>query len=190
MKVSYDKSALRADLRDDLRALGGSSRLGQLRARWCTMYRVIQAHRISRYLYQFHSPWATFRCNRLLGWMHSRPCCYLSPLARLGRRIRFPHPVGVVIGAGVEVGDDVTIFQHVTLGSHGEGGADEARGHPTIGHGTIIYAGAVVIGNIRIGDNCIIGANAVVNRDIPDNSVAVGVPAKVIKQRDADAAPG
>ena len=89
-----------------------------------------------------------------------------------------PHPVGIVIGEGVVIGKNVVIFQNVTLGRANT----YVNAYPSVGDNTIIYAGAVVLGDIKIGMNCIIGANAVVTKNIPDNSIAVGAPAKVISK--------
>jgi serine O-acetyltransferase len=104
---------------------------------------------------------------------------YISPSAIIGSRLRLPHPTGIVIGSGVEIGCDVTIYQSVTLGGRRSG--DHARAkYPKIGDNSIIYSGAAVLGDITIGKNCVIGANAVVLCDLPDNAIAVGVPARII----------
>lgn len=97
--------------------------------------------------------------------------------AEIGKRIRFPHPFCIVIGNGVIVEDDVTIFQQVTFGSHGRS-ADSMR-YPRINSGATVYAGAKIIGGVSIGKGAIIGANSVVLQDIPENATAIGVPAKV-----------
>ncbi|MGI2216186.1 serine O-acetyltransferase [Shewanella baltica] len=105
--------------------------------------------------------------------------CYLSGKAIVGQNIKFPHPVGIVIGDGVSISDDVTIYQNVTLGAArvGEG----VKGlYPKVGKDVVIFAGAKVIGNITIGDGAVIGANSVVTKDIPANVSAVGIPAKVV----------
>ena len=96
-----------------------------------------------------------------------------------GRGLRLKHPVGIVIGSGVSIGEHVTIFQNVTLGGRrmGDGGGEK---YPSIGDGTVIFAGAVVLGDVRIGKNCTIGANAVVLQDVPEGATAVGVPARVL----------
>lgn len=86
------------------------------------------------------------------------------------------HPTGVVIGEGVEIGDNVTIFQNVTIGRSDT----NIDGYPNIGDNCIIYAGAVILGKVRVGNNCVIGANTVVTKDVPDNSVAIGAPAKIL----------
>lgn len=88
------------------------------------------------------------------------------------------HPSSIVIGDGVRLGNNVTIFQNVTIGRSDTYVAN----YPKIGDNVIIYAGAVIVGDVEIGANCIIGANSVVTKSIPDNSIAVGAPAKIISR--------
>ena len=101
----------------------------------------------------------------------------IHPGATIGRRFFIDHGMGVVIGETAEVGDDVTLYQGVTLG-----GTTLNRGkrHPTIGNGVVVGGGAKILGNIRIGDNCRIGAGSVVLRDVPPDSTVVGVPGHII----------
>lgn len=106
---------------------------------------------------------------------------FVSYRANIGDNLRLPHPVSIVIGDGVNIGSNVTIYQSVTLGGKVIGDW-EKNNYPTIGDGTVIFAGAVVIGKVKIGSNCVIGANSVVMSDLPDNSVAVGAPARIVTQ--------
>jgi serine O-acetyltransferase len=87
------------------------------------------------------------------------------------------HGMGVVVGETSVVGDDVTIYQNVTLGGTGK---EKGKRHPTVGNGVSIGAGAKLLGNISIGQNCRIGAGSVVLRDVPDNSTVVGVPGHIV----------
>jgi len=105
----------------------------------------------------------------------------IHPGAQIGRRLFIDHGMGVVIGETAIVGDDVTIFHGVTLGGTGK---EKGKRHPTIGNNVFIGAGAKILGNVYIGDNCKIGSNAVVLRDIPANCTAVGIPAKIVRQRE------
>jgi serine O-acetyltransferase len=109
----------------------------------------------------------------------------ISHKARLGPGIVIVHGFGVVIGSDVEIAGDCCIFHGVTLGDRGSEwvNSDRTDGHPRIGREVMFGAGAKVLGPITIGDNCVIGANAVVLIDIPSNSVAAGVPAKVVGVR-------
>jgi serine O-acetyltransferase len=103
----------------------------------------------------------------------------IHPAARIGRRVFIDHGIGIVIGETAVVGDDVTIYQGVTLG-----GVNLAKGkrHPTIENGVVIGSGAKILGNITIGENAKIGANSVVIKNVPADSTAVGIPARVIKK--------
>lgn len=107
--------------------------------------------------------------------------CHVSERSRIGQNLKLPHPTGIVIGDDVVIGDNVTIYQQVTLGSHGRAGLE--RSYPIVEDNVTIYAGAKIIGHITIGRNAVIGANAVVTKDVPPNAVAVGVPAKFIEKR-------
>lgn len=104
---------------------------------------------------------------------------HISARAQVSPRAKFPHPTAIVIGDGVVIEDDVRIFQCVTVGAVRVGEGQAGR-YPRIGRGTTVFAGAVIAGGIRIGENCTIGANSVVLTDIPDNSTCVGVPARII----------
>lgn len=96
--------------------------------------------------------------------------CYISRKSKIGKNISFRHPIGVVIGEGVEISDNVVIYQNVTIGAAKSG--DAAKGlYPKIGKNTTIFSGAVIVGNIKVGDGCIIGANTVLSKDLPDNSI-------------------
>ncbi|HVO63056.1 MAG TPA: serine O-acetyltransferase [Terriglobales bacterium] len=101
----------------------------------------------------------------------------IHPGAEIGRRFFIDHGMGVVIGETAVVGDNVTLYQGVTLGGTGK---EHGKRHPTIGDNVVIGTGARVLGNIRVGENCRIGANSVVLRSVPDNSTVVGVPGHIV----------
>src|SRR5690349_4131249 len=101
----------------------------------------------------------------------------IHPAAKIGRRFFIDHGCGVVIGETSIVGDDVTLYQGVTLGGTGK---EQGQRHPTIRNRAIVGAGAKILGNIVIGQNCRIGAGSVVLSDIPDNSTVVGVPGRIV----------
>src|SRR5580700_3156335 len=101
----------------------------------------------------------------------------VHPGAQIGQRLFIDHGIGVVIGETSIVGDDVTLYQGVTLGGTGK---EKGKRHPTIGNGVVIGSGAKVLGNITVGDNCRVGAGSVVLRSIPDNSTIVGVPGHIV----------
>jgi serine O-acetyltransferase len=101
----------------------------------------------------------------------------IHPAAHVGRRLFIDHGMGVVIGETTVLGDEVTIYQDVTLGGTGK---EEGKRHPTIGNRVVIGAGSRVLGNIEIGHNSRIGAGSVVLRSVPDDSTVVGVPGHII----------
>lgn len=103
----------------------------------------------------------------------------IHPGAKIGRRLVIDHGTGIVIGETAEIGDDVLIYQGVTLGGTGK---DVGKRHPTIGNNVMISAGAKVLGPFKIGDNSRVAAGAVVLEEVPPNSTVVGVPARVVRQ--------
>ena len=106
----------------------------------------------------------------------------IHPGARIGRRFFIDHGMGVVIGETTEIGDDVLLYQDVTLGGTGN---EHGKRHPTIGNHVVIGTGAKVLGNIRIGHHVKIGAGSVVVHSVPDHSTVVGVPGRVVRMRGA-----
>lgn len=101
----------------------------------------------------------------------------VHPGARIGRRLFIDHGMGVVIGETTIIGDDVTMYQGVTLGGTGK---EHGKRHPTIGDNVVIGGGAKILGNVTVGKNCRIGAGSVVLRNVPDNSTVVGVPGHIV----------
>jgi serine O-acetyltransferase len=101
----------------------------------------------------------------------------IHPGAIIGRNFFIDHGF-VVIGESAEIGDDVTIYQHVTLGGTNPSNGIPGKRHPTIGNGVIIGSGAQVLGPITVGDRARIGANAVVTRDVPEGATMIGIPAR------------
>ncbi|RLL40784.1 serine O-acetyltransferase [Oceanobacillus piezotolerans] len=103
----------------------------------------------------------------------------IHPGAKIGRRFFIDHGMGVVIGETCEIGDNVTIFQGVTLGGTGK---EKGKRHPTIKDNALISTGAKVLGSITIGENSKVGGGAVVVKDVPDNCTVVGVPGRIVIQ--------
>ncbi|MFC4620221.1 serine O-acetyltransferase [Camelliibacillus cellulosilyticus] len=103
----------------------------------------------------------------------------IHPGAKIGRRFFIDHGMGVVIGETCEIGDDVTIYQGVTLGGTGK---EKGKRHPTIGNNVLIASGAKVLGSITIGDCAKIGAGSVVLNDVPSGSTVVGIPGKIVRR--------
>jgi len=137
--------------------------------------KAIRMHRRANWFFRhnmkFIARWISQRAARKTG-------VEIHPAAKIGRRFFIDHGTGVVIGETTEIGDDVTIYQGVTLGGTGK---DVGKRHPTIGNNVMIGAGAKVLGPFKIGDNAKIAAGAVVLEEIPADTTAVGVPARVVK---------
>jgi len=133
-------------------------------------------HKIANFLLKLKIPIiprALSQLARIITGIEIHPC------ARIGRGLFIDHGMGVVIGETSIIGDNVTLYQGVTLGGTGK---VKGKRHPTIGNNVVIGTGAKVLGDISIGDNSYIGANAVVIKDIPPNSTVVGVPGRITKQ--------
>lgn len=107
--------------------------------------------------------------------------CHIAPSARFGGGLYMPHPTGIVVGDGVIVGSDATIYQQVTLGRH----HPDIAGAPRLGDHCRLGAGAKILGPISLGDHVTIGANAVVLADIPSGNTAVGIPARIVERAGA-----
>lgn len=105
----------------------------------------------------------------------------IHPGAMIGSGMFIDHGMGVVVGETTEIGDNVTLFQGVTLGGTGK---QRGKRHPTIGSHVVVGAGAKVLGPINIGDYVKIGANAVVLQDVPDHSTVVGIPGRIVRIKD------
>ncbi|WP_339149925.1 MULTISPECIES: serine O-acetyltransferase [unclassified Sutcliffiella] len=103
----------------------------------------------------------------------------IHPGAKIGRRFFIDHGMGVVIGETCEIGNNVTVFQGVTLGGTGK---EKGKRHPTIQDHALIATGAKVLGSITIGENSKVGAGSVVLKDVPANSTVVGIPGKIVIQ--------
>lgn len=131
-------------------------------------------HRAAHRLYQ----WKLFFLAR---WISQTVRLFtgieIHPGAKIGHGVMIDHGMGVVIGETAEVGDGCTIYQNVTLGGTGK---DTGKRHPTIGKNVMIGSGAKVLGPFTVGDNSKIAANAVVLREVPENSTCVGVPARIV----------
>jgi serine O-acetyltransferase len=101
----------------------------------------------------------------------------IHPGAKIGKGLFIDHGMGVVIGETAEIGDNVTLYQGVTLGGTGK---EKGKRHPTLGNNIVVGSGAKVLGPLKIGDNSKIGAGAVVLKDVPPNSTVVGIPGKAV----------
>ncbi len=142
-------------------------------------FRLLLNYRLGKY---FNS--SRWKLYRFLSYRYhysqiTKRNCLISYNAIIGKGVRFPHPLGIVIGDGVIIKDNVTIWQQVTLGSHGKMG--QPSNYHVIGNNIKLFAGAKYFGTSKIGDNSIVGANAVVLKDIPECTVAVGIPTHILQ---------
>jgi serine O-acetyltransferase len=134
------------------------------------------AWRIAHFFYKGHLYFLARFISQLSRWATG---IEIHPGAKIGRRFFIDHGMGVVIGETAIIGDDVLLYQGVTLGGTG---LSKGKRHPTIGNNVVIGTGAKVLGDITVGDNSYVGANAVVIKDVPPNSTVVGVPGRITKQ--------
>lgn len=139
-------------------------------------FKVMIHYRIAHKLYQkkhyFLARWVSQKAVRKTG-------IEIHPGAQIGKGFFIDHGNGVIIGETTIIGDNVTLYQGVTLGGTGK---EQGKRHPTLGNNIMIGAGAKVLGNCIIGDNCKIGAGSVVLSDVPSGSTVVGVPGRVVKR--------
>lgn len=138
-------------------------------------FHAILSHRIAHRLRLWRVPVIPRLIATLARWITG---IEIHPAARIGNGFFIDHGMGVVIGETSEIGDDVTLFQGVTLGGTGK---ERGKRHPTLGNHVVVGAGAKVLGAITIGDHVKIGANSVVLRSVPPHATVVGIPGKIIK---------
>ena len=136
----------------------------------------IMYHRLAHFLYK--------RNMRLLArmvsqWSRHFTGIEIHPGATIGRRLVIDHGMGTVIGETAEIGDDCLLYQGVTLGGTGK---DKGKRHPTLGNNVMVGSGAKVLGPFTVGDNARIAANAVVLQEVPADSTAVGIPARIVRK--------
>ena len=140
----------------------------------------IWSYRLAHALWTRRFRFAARALSQLTRWVTG---VEIHPGAVIGRRFFIDHGMGVVIGETAEVGDDVMLYHGVTLGGQTH---DGGKRHPTLGNGVAVGAGAKILGPIIIGAGSVVGANAVVTRDAPEDSILVGVPAKARSRRAGD----
>jgi serine O-acetyltransferase len=138
-------------------------------------FHAILLHRLAHKLYRMNVPLVPRMISQFTRFTTG---IEIHPGAKVGRRFFIDHGMGVVIGETAEIGDDVLLYQGVTLGGTGK---ERGKRHPTIGNHVVIGTGAKVLGNIRIGDSVKIGAGSVVVHPVPDHSTVVGIPGRVVR---------
>lgn len=139
-------------------------------------FHAIVGHRIAHFLWKARLLLLARVISQYARWATG---IEIHPGATIGKSFFIDHGMGVVIGETAVIGNDVLLYQGVTLGGTG---IMKGKRHPTIGNNVVIGAGAKVLGNITVGDNSYIGSNAVIIKDVPPNSTVVGIPGRVTKQ--------
>ena len=137
--------------------------------------KAVRSHRLAHWCYRHN---LKFLARAISQRSRRRTGIEIHPGATIGRRLVIDHVMGIVIGETAEIGDDCLIYHGVTLGGTGK---DVGKRHPTIGNNVLIGTGAKVLGPIKVGDNSRIAANSVVLKEIPEDSTAVGIPARVVR---------
>ena len=137
--------------------------------------KAVWAHRLSHWLWTHGFKWLGRFVSGIARWL---TLIEIHPGATIGRRLFIDHGIGVVIGETAEIGDDVTLYQGVTLG-----GTSWSKGkrHPTLGNNVVVGAGAKVLGPFTVGAGARVGSNAVVVREVPPGATVVGIPARVLE---------
>ncbi len=140
-------------------------------------FHAILIHRVAHRLYKAGIPILPRFISQIARFLTG---IEIHPGATIGRRFFIDHGMGVVIGETTEIGDDVLIYQNVTLGGTGN---ERGKRHPTLGNNVVVGTGAKVLGGIHIGNNVKIGAGSVVVHPVPDHSTVVGIPGRVVRFR-------
>lgn len=138
-------------------------------------FHAILAYRFAHWLHSHRVPFFPRFISQLAKFLTG---VEIHPAAKIGNGFFIDHGMGVVIGETTEIGDNVTLYQGVTLGGTGK---EHKKRHPTLGNNVVVGAGAKILGGMTIGDNVKIGANAVVLTPVPANSTVVGVPGRIVK---------
>lgn len=135
-------------------------------------------HKLSHFLYQRNRIFIARFISQFARFLTG---IEIHPGAKIGKRLFIDHGMGVVIGETSEIGDDVLLYQAVTLGGTGN---ECGKRHPTVGNNVVIGNGAAILGNITLGDNVKVGAGSVVVHSMPANSTVVGIPGRIVKLND------
>jgi len=140
-------------------------------------FHAVLAHRLAHKLYRWRVPLVPRLISQISRFLTG---IEIHPGATIGRRFFIDHGMGVVIGETTEIGDDVLLYQGVTLGGTGN---ETGKRHPTLGNNVVVGTGAKVLGNIRIGNHVRVGAGSVVVHPVPDYSTVVGIPGRIVRMR-------
>ena len=147
------------------------------------LYPSFQVMRYYRRAHRHYLKGHYFRARYISQKARKKTGIEIHPGATIGKRLFIDHGAGVIIGETCEIGDDVTLYQGVTLGGTGK---EQGKRHPTIGNNVMISTGAKVLGSFKIGDNSKIGAGSVVLEEVPPGSTVIGVPGRIVRRLVSD----
>ncbi len=177
--VADTLSAVRREIEDDIAAVRERDPAARSNLEILLLYSGVHAILAYRVAHKLYLSEHYFAARAISQWARHKTGIEIHPGATIGRRLFIDHGMGVVIGETTEIGDNCTLYQGVTLGGTGK---DVGKRHPTLGNNVLVGAGAKVLGPFTIADNSKIAANAVVLKEVPENSTAVGIPARVVRR--------
>ena len=178
-KVTDTISAIREEIATDIAAVRQRDPAARSDLEILLLYSGVHAILAYRVAHKLYLSKHYFAARAVSQWARHKTGIEIHPGATIGKGLFIDHGMGVVIGETTEIGDNCTLYQGVTLGGTGK---DVGKRHPTLGNNVLVGAGAKVLGPFKIEDNSKIAANAVVLKEVPENSTAVGIPARVVRR--------
>ncbi|MBQ7910636.1 MAG: serine O-acetyltransferase [Clostridia bacterium] len=178
-KVTDTLSAIRNEIATDIAAVRQRDPAARSDLEILLLYSGVHAILAYRVAHKLYLSKHYFAARAVSQWARHKTGIEIHPGATIGKGLFIDHGMGVVIGETTEIGDNCTLYQGVTLGGTGK---DVGKRHPTLGNNVLVGAGAKVLGPFKIEDNSKIAANAVVLKEVPENSTAVGIPARVVRR--------
>ena len=178
-RVAGTVSAIRREIADDIAAVRQRDPAARSDLEILLLYSGVHAILAYRVAHKLYLSEHYFAARAISQWARHKTGIEIHPGATIGKGLFIDHGMGVVIGETTEIGDNCTLYQGVTLGGTGK---DVGKRHPTLGNNVLVGAGAKVLGPFKIADNSKIAANAVVLEEVPENSTAVGIPARVVRR--------
>ena len=178
-KVLDTVAAIREEIATDIAAVRQRDPAARSNLEILLLYSGVHAILAYRVAHKLYLSKHYFAARAVSQWARHKTGIEIHPGATIGKGLFIDHGMGVVIGETTEIGDNCTLYQGVTLGGTGK---DVGKRHPTLGNNVLVGAGAKVLGPFKIEDNSKIAANAVVLKEVPENSTAVGIPARVVRR--------
>ena len=178
-RVTDTLSAVREEIATDIAAVRQRDPAARSDLEILLLYSGVHAILAYRVAHKLYLSEHYFAARAISQWARHKTGIEIHPGATIGKGLFIDHGMGVVIGETTEIGDNCTLYQGVTLGGTGK---DVGKRHPTLGNNVLVGAGAKVLGPFKIADNSKIAANAVVLEEVPENSTAVGIPARVVRR--------